>query len=190
MIKLFGKKEKPVTVYVGDSAPLRITEKEFNSVVDRLKEQIENLGERNDKLERIIKYAPFDPDGVSHFLTSYRVDDLNRPDSFGGYYPKFKTRLYIYHNREEYAVDLEELDNYKVIAADSENIKWLNKKDSLVEFTVMTARFHSYIRGLSCDKGYCYKHTFAIDITTGKYLHKSEMVEVNVFVDDCRKEEN
>ena len=190
MFSWFKKKEKlPVTIYVGEDRPLKITEKEFNSVVDRLKEQIENLGERNDKLERIIKYAPFDPDGVSHFLTNYIADDLNRPDSVGGYYPKFKTRLYIYHNREEFAVDLEELDNHKVIAADSKNIKWLNKKDSLVEFTVMTARGHSYIRGLSYDKGYCYKHTFAIDIATGKYLHKSEMVNVAGVVDDCKRED-
>lgn len=164
-----------------------IRKEEFERVVSGLQEEIDEtnnkinlIKEEWNHLDRIVRYMPLDPDGVSHFLTIYRIDDLSRPYMFGGYYPKLKKRLYIYHNREEFAVNLEELDD-KCIVGNSESIKWLNKKDSLVEFTAMAYSNHmSHV---------VYKHTFAIDITTGKYLHKSEMVNVAGVVDDCKKED-
>lgn len=188
MINLFGKKKEPVTVYVGD-APLKITEKEFNRVVHGLKDQVEKLNERNGRLERIIKYAPFDSDKIGCHLESYTEDKPIDLDIYLSSKPvsrfKYKKRLYIYHNREEYAVELEELTDC-IFVNDSQNIKWINKKDSLVEFTVMTHKLDfSFVDEAKRDVK---KHVFTINFKSGKYLYKCDAVEVGI-VDDCKKED-
>lgn len=189
MINLFRKKKEPVTVYVGDNAPLGITEKEFNRVVDGFRERIDKLEEKNARLERIMKYAPVKQDELGYYLYEYKEEDVIFVDTYFSCRPtqrrKYKKRLYIYRNREEYAVELEELtDNLIVIGCD--NIKWINKKDSLVEIAVMTHDELFQIPTLRNDH-IIKKHTFTIDFKSGKYLYKCEDVEVNI-MDDAKEE--
>ena len=124
--------------------------------VDDLKKEIEKLQESNktlndgfSKLQRIVKYSGSEP--------TYRLDYEMFFDMFTS--PRRKYTLYIYSDKEEYVVELEELNNRDVV-------------DDTASFRVEGN--YAYFDISTC---FCYvesrkwtRYEFIIDFKNGKYI--------------------
>lgn len=128
--------------------------------VDDLKKEIEKLQENNktvndeiSKLRRIVKYSGSEP--------TYHLDfDV----FFGVFVPsRRKYSLYIYVGKEEYIIELEELENESI---DEDGCEF-KVEGNFVYFNISS---NWNVDG-ACDKWT--RHEFIIDFKNGKYVHSS-----------------
>lgn len=132
---------------------------------DELKKEIEKLQESNktlndgfSKLQRIVKYSGNEP--------TYHLD---RNIRYSMFLPiKRKYTLYIYVDKEEYAVELEELENERI---DEERCEF-RIEDKFAYFNISSI---SNMGG--SDYGEWSRHEFIIDFNNGKYVHSSKYDE-------------
>ena len=125
----------------------------FNKKQDELKKELKKLQENNEtlqnnlsKLLRIVKYSGSEP--------TYHLANRAEFDVF--FSPIIKHTLYIYVDKEEYSVELEELD-----------YKHIDEKKCEFRIEGEFAYFNVYFTYLN----YTEKHEFIIDFNNGKYVH-------------------
>lgn len=132
---------------------------------DELKKEIEKLQESNkalndgfSKLQRIVKYSGNE--------STYHLDRNIRYSMFLPIERKYT--LYIYVDKEEYVVELEELENERI---DEERCEF-RIEDKFAYFNISSI---SNMGGN--DYGEWSRHEFIIDFNNGKYVHSSKYDE-------------
>ena len=135
---------KMIKEYEGLKDALVATRSDYKGLAKELNDTRKDLA----RLERIIKYSSNDPEKVT-FRLEYNIK--TKSDMFIHFAERYRT-LYLYHNREEYAVALEELENTPDIGVDESSYTLEKNGEDCVIFSG---------RG----------HVFIINYKTGKYTH-------------------
>ena len=130
---------------------------------NELKKEIETLQESNktlndgfSKLQRIVKYSGNEP--------TYHLDSYVRYSTF---IPEKKYTLYIYVDKEEYVIELKELENEII---DEEHCEF-KVEDSFSYFIISS----KWSMGGVSEKWQ--RHEFIIDFKNEKYVHSSKYDE-------------
>lgn len=150
---LFKKKSK------NDNRTTCFNQKNLQEEIAGLQENNKILNNELSKLKRIVKYSGNKP--------TYHLDKST------GYYtfipPKIEYTLYIYINKEEYAIKLEELEN--------EIIDEKRCEFRIEENFCYFAIFSKW--NMASDSANWKRHEFVIEFTNGKYVHSSKCDEKN-----------
>ena len=131
---------------------------ELKKEIDKLQESNKTLNDNLSKLHRIVKYSGNEP--------TYHLDRNIRYSMFLSIERKYT--LYIYVDKEEYAVELEELENERI---DEEKCEF-RIEDKFAYFNISSI---SNMGGN--DYGEWSRHEFIIDFNNGKYVHSSKYDE-------------
>ena len=151
----FKKKDRD-----NDNDRIEKLEKSLQQTKEDFHKRINETNKEVDKLERIIKYSKDKP--------TFRLVNSTGINSYYGYL-YYKHILYIYINKEEYTVELEELYGTQNIDKSSGDLKVEN---NMAYFTILSEPFTKD----GTDYRIIYK--FTIEYKTGKYVCEQETFKV------------